>query len=194
MLLIAVSAMLPAALAGERWYPYRVKLSAAESISKDESMLIDYTPMKKAARDWSICVVFPHMKDTYWLTVNYGLASEVKRQGVQMRLYEAGGYDNLPLQIKQIETCAATGADGIIIAAISCFGMDALVERLHRQGVPVVDLVNGMSSDTAAAHSLVSFEEMGYRKDNIDSFDRETSLAPGGFQATYASNIRLTVD
>ena len=31
-------------------------------------------------------------------------------------------------------------------------------------------------------------------KDNIDSFDRETSLAPGGFQATYASNIRLTVD
>jgi hypothetical protein len=65
---------------------------------------------------------------------------------------------------------------------------------LHRQGVPVVDLVNGMSSDTAAAHSLVSFEEMGYRKDNIDSYDRETSLAPGGFQATYASNIRLTVD
>jgi len=103
------------------------------------------------------------MKDSYWLAVNFGLDSEVRRLGAQMRLYEAGGYDNLAVQIKQIETCAAAGADGVIIGAISYHGLDGLVERLHRQGVPVVDLVNGMSSDKIAAHSLVSFEAMGYR-------------------------------
>jgi protein TorT len=103
------------------------------------------------------------MKDSYWLAVNFGLSSEVKRLGAQMRLYEAGGYDNLPAQIKQIETCTAAGADGVIIGAISYDGLDGLVGRLHRQGVPVVDLVNGMSSDKIAAHSLVSFEEMGFR-------------------------------
>jgi periplasmic protein TorT len=162
-LLMAMVMMLPAAQADKRWYPYPVELPAADGMSRDENKVIDYTPLARAEKDWSICAVFPHMKDSYWLAVNFGLSSEVKRQGVQMRLYEAGGYDNLPVQIRQIESCAAAGADGIIIAAISYHGLDALVERLHRQGVPVVDLVNGMSSDKIAAHSLVSFEEMGHR-------------------------------
>lgn len=162
-LLMAMSAMLPAALCGKQWYPYRVELPAAEGISKNENVVVDYTPLEKAAQDWSICAAFPHMKDSYWLAVNFGLSSEVKRLGVQMQLYEAGGYDNLPVQIEQIETCAAAGADGVIIGAISYRGLDELVARLHQHGVPVVDLVNGMSSDKIAAHSLVSFEEMGFR-------------------------------
>jgi protein TorT len=162
-LLITMCALVPAARAGGQWYPYPVELPVAQGTSRDQSMVIEYTPLKKASRDWSICATFPHMKDSYWLAVNFGLSSEVRRLGVQMRLYEAGGYDNLPVQIKQIETCAAAGADGVIIGAISYHGLDALVERLHRQGVPVVDLVNGMSSDKIAAHSLVSFEEMGYK-------------------------------
>ncbi len=164
-LLMAMFAVLPAALAGKQWFPYRVELPAAEGIStsKGKNVVIDYTPLEKADQDWSICAAFPHMKDSYWLAVNFGLSSEVERLGVQMRLYEAGGYDNLPVQIQQIETCAAAGADGVIIGAISYHGLDGLVERLHRQGVPVVDLVNGMSSDNIAARSLVSFEEMGFR-------------------------------
>lgn len=162
-LLLCMSAMLSDALAGKPWYPYRVELSAEHGNSKGEKVAADYIPLKKAERNWSLCAVFPHMKDTYWLAVNYGLSSEVKRLGVQMRLYEAGGYDNLPVQMKQIETCAAAGADGVIIGAISYHGLDALVGRLHRRGVPVVDLVNGMSSDEIEAHSLVSFEEMGYK-------------------------------
>jgi protein TorT len=162
-LLLAMSCLFSGALAGKQWYPYRVELSAAGGSSEGQSEVIDYAPLVKATRDWSLCAVFPHMKDSYWLAVNFGLASEVKRLGVQMRLYEAGGYDNLPVQIRQIEACAADGADGVIIGAISYHGLDALVARLHGQGVPVVDLVNGMSSDKIAAHSLVSFEEMGYR-------------------------------
>jgi protein TorT len=103
------------------------------------------------------------MKDSYWLAVNFGLAREAERLGVQMRLYQAGGYDNLPTQIEQIKECTAQGADGVIIGAISYHGLDSLVDKLHAQGVPVVDLVNGMSSDNISARSLVSFEEMGYR-------------------------------
>jgi protein TorT len=162
-LLMAGSALLPAELSGKQWYPYRVELPATEGISKNENFVVDYTPLEKAANDWSICAVFPHMKDSYWLAVNFGLSSEAKRLGVQMRLYEAGGYDNLPVQIEQIETCTAAGADGVIIGAISYRGLDEQVARLHRQNVPVVDLVNGMSSDKIAAHSLVAFEEMGFR-------------------------------
>lgn len=28
-------------------------------------------------------------------------------------------------------------------------------------------------------------------RDNVDSFDHQTSFAPGGFRATYSTNIRL---
>ncbi len=162
-LLMALFGMLPSAQAGKQWYPYQVGLPTVGETPESENRVIDYIPLEKAARDWSICAVFPHMKDSYWLAVNFGLSSEVKRLGVQMRLYEAGGYDHLPVQIKQIENCAAAGADGVIIGAISYSGLDRLVERLHGQGVPVVDLVNGMASDQVTARSLVSFEEMGYR-------------------------------
>jgi protein TorT len=162
-LIMAAGAMWPEVLFAKPWYPYPVQLPAAEESSGSRERVIDYTPLARASRDWSICAVFPHMKDSYWLAVNFGLSSEVRRLGVQMRLYEAGGYDNLPVQIRQIETCAAQGADGVIIGAISYDGLDELVARLHARGVPVVDLVNGMSSDRVAAHSLVSFEEMGYR-------------------------------
>jgi protein TorT len=162
-LLMTVFAMFPAAQAEKKWYPYQVALPSTEETSKGDNMVIDYTPLERAAQEWSICAVFPHMKDSYWLAVNFGLSSEVKRLGVQMQLFEAGGYDNQPMQIKQIETCAAAGTDGVIIGAISYHGLDALVARLHHQGVPVVDLVNGMSADEIAAHSLVSFEEMGFR-------------------------------
>lgn len=162
-LLMAAGAMLPAAVLCKPWYPYPVELPAPEGASGERDKVADYSPLARASRDWSICAVFPHMKDSYWLAVNFGLSSEVRRLGVQMRLYEAGGYDNLPVQIRQIETCAAQGADGVIIGAISYDGLDDLVARLHDRGVPVVDLVNGISSDKVAAHSLVSFEEMGYQ-------------------------------
>ena len=162
-MLLVLSAMPSSALAGKPWYPFRVELSGGNGSAKDEKAVADYIPLDKATQNWSLCAVFPHMKDSYWLAVNFGLSSEVKRLGVQLRLYEAGGYDNLAVQIKQIGTCAAGGADGIIIGAISYHGLDALVARLRLQGVPVVDLVNGMSSDEIAAHSLVSFVEMGYQ-------------------------------
>ena len=56
---------------------------------------VDYVPLDKASKPWEICVSFPHMKDAYWLAVDYGVAEEAKRQGVKMQLVEAGGYTEL---------------------------------------------------------------------------------------------------
>lgn len=147
--------------AARQWYPFPVEVPTTGSIS--EKLVIDYVPLEKARRRWSLCASFPHMKDSYWLAVNFGLAREVERLGVQMQLFQAGGYDNLPVQIEQIKACVAAGADGVIIGAISYDGLDSLVDELYAQGVPVVDLVNGMSSSKVTAYSLVSFEEMGFQ-------------------------------
>ena len=103
------------------------------------------------------------MKDAYWLAVDYGVSQEAKDLGVAMHLVEAGGYTNLSKQISQIEDCASNGAQAVVIGAISYDGLNETVKRLHDKGIPVVDLVNGMSSKDISAKSLVSFQTMGYK-------------------------------
>jgi protein TorT len=89
-------------------------------------------------------VSFPHMKDAYWLAVDYGVVEEAKREGVKMTLVEAGGYTNLNKQISQIEDCVAGGAQAVIIGAISYDGLNNLAKEISGKGIPVIDVINGM--------------------------------------------------
>ncbi len=147
--------------ADEAWYPYAVESWNPPFDMASPRKSVDYTPLNKAAKAWDICVSFPHMKDAYWLGVNYGVASEAKRLGVKMQLVEAGGYTELNTQINQIEDCVAAGADAVVIGAISYDGLNNLVAEIRGKGVPVIDIINGMSSPELSAKSLVSFGEMG---------------------------------
>jgi len=103
------------------------------------------------------------MKDAYWMAVDYGVVAESKRTGVKMQLVEAGGYTNLNKQISQIEDCVARGADAVVIGAISFDGLNNLVKEVRGKGIPVIDVINGMSSPDLSAKSLVSFGEMGFK-------------------------------
>jgi len=145
------------------WYPYPVQVWEPAFDMASPRSNTDYQPLEKASKKWDICVSFPHMKDAYWLAVNYGIAAEAERLGVQMQLVEAGGYTNLNTQISQIEDCVANGAQAVIIGAISFDGMNNLVKEVRGKGVPVIDIINGMSSKELSAKSLVSFGEMGFK-------------------------------
>jgi protein TorT len=101
------------------------------------------------------------MKDAYWLGVDYGVADEAKRLGVKMQLVEAGGYTELQKQISQIEDCVAAGAQAVVIGAISYDGLNNLVAEIRKKNIPVIDVINGISSPELSAKSLVSFGEMG---------------------------------
>lgn len=119
----------------------------------------EYTPLEKADEPWKLCVSFPHMKDAYWLGVDYGVTEQAKAAGVNLTVVEAGGYENLDTQIQQIEDCAQS-ADAVIIGAISYDGLNSTVARLAEDDKPVIDVINGMSSEDVTAKSLVSFGEM----------------------------------
>ncbi len=101
------------------------------------------------------------MKDAYWLGVGYGVAEEAARLGVKMNIAEAGGYTELAKQISQIEDCVASGAEAVVIGAISLDGLNNLVTEVAKKGIPVIDVINGISSPDVTAKSLVSFEVMG---------------------------------
>jgi protein TorT len=122
-----------------------------------------YTPLKTSDRDFNICVSFPHMKDTYWLSVDFGISQEIIRLGCTLQLYQAGGYENLDRQIEQIRHCVNKGADGVIIGSISYDGLNDLIASLKKKNIPVVDVINGISSKEVSAKSLVSFKEMGFK-------------------------------
>ena len=148
--------------AADNWsFPVEVWKPAFDMASPRSKM--DYTPLAKASKPWNICVSFPHMKDAYWSAVNYGVADEAKRLGVKMQLVEAGGYTNLNKQISQIEDCVAGGAKAVVIGAISFAGLNNMVKEVRAKGIPVIDVINGMSSKELSAKSLVSFGEMGFK-------------------------------
>jgi periplasmic protein TorT len=159
----ALAAAGPAHAQSKPWYPFPVEehnppFDMASPVTK-----VQYEPLKKADKKWNICVSFPHMKDAYWLAVDYGVSEEAKDLGVTMHLVEAGGYTNLSKQISQIEDCVAAGAQAVVIGAISYDGLNKTVESLNAKKLPVIDVINGMSSPLISAKSLVSYKTMGFK-------------------------------
>src|ERR1700692_414023 len=121
--------------------------SAVVSAALAAATLVAFSGSDAQSQDkkWNICVSFPHMKDAYWLAVDYGVSEEAKDLGVAMHLVEAGGYTNLNKQISQIEDCVSNGAQAVDIGAISYDGLNETVKRLHEKNIPVIDVINGMS-------------------------------------------------
>ncbi|MCO5059322.1 MAG: TMAO reductase system periplasmic protein TorT [Rhizobiaceae bacterium] len=157
----AVALAMTGSVRAAEWYPYPVEVWDPPFDMASPRTSTDYTPLEKAEKKWDLCVSFPHMKDAYWLGVDYGITEEAKRQGVKANVVEAGGYTELNNQISQIEDCVSAGADAVIIGAISFDGLNNLVAELAAKNIPVIDVINGMSSDKLSAKSLVSFGEMG---------------------------------
>lgn len=156
-----VALSLAPALAQAQWFPYQAESTSPAFAADGKRTPFEYTPLPKASKKWDICVSFPHMKDAYWLGVDYGVVEEARRQGVKLQMVEAGGYTNLNKQISQIEDCVARGAQAVVIGAISADGLASVVKSLAGKKVVTVDVVNGINAAELTAKSLVSFYTMG---------------------------------
>ena len=123
--------------------------------------MAEYTPLEKASKPWNICVLFPHMKDTFWVAVDYGVVEEAKRMGVNMTLYQAGGYENLPKQLSQFDDCLAGNFDAIVIGPISEAGLDKQFAKGVASGKPIISTVNPVAKSTVTSKMTVDFDTMG---------------------------------
>ena len=160
--LLTVSAILFAgSLHAAEWFPYTAEVTTPAFAPDGKRSEVSYIPLSNARKPWDICVSFPHMKDAYWLGVDYGVVEEARRAGVKLHVVEAGGYTNLAKQVSQIEDCVSRGADAVIVGAISGDGLGNLVKSLSARKIPVIDVINGINSTELAAKSLVSFYTMG---------------------------------
>ena len=154
---------LSTAQAGKVWYPVDVDVWNPPFNDTRQREQKRYTPLERAQKKWRIRVFIPHLKDDYWLGVNYGLIDEARRLGISLSIYEAGGYDQLEVQRRQILESLKEKPDGLIIGAISLEGLNDIIKLASDKGIPVLDLINGISSPHIAARAAVSFWDMGYQ-------------------------------
>lgn len=161
--LAAAALMTTAALAqNTAWYPLLVDGTKVDG----EKGRFEYTPLsatEKASKPWKICVSLPHMKDPFFLAMNYGMLEEAKLLGVQVQTLDAGGYTQLANQISQVEDCVAGGAEAVVLVAIAREGMENLLSELKAKNIPVIDSINGVASTDTAARVLTSPRDEGFR-------------------------------
>ena len=129
----------------------------------DTLPLIMYKPLKasEVKKKHHICVSFPHLKDSYWVGVAYGIISEGRRLEQKITLFEAGGYTNLATQLNQVDDCLNNNGDALIIGPISSNGNAKQIELIREKGIPVVIIITGINTEVDA-NSLQSFVNMGY--------------------------------
>ena len=151
LILLVTSGFCLPAYAEKAWYPVNVDVWEPPFNQQQQRVQKSYMPLDKSSQRWKICVSIPHLKDAYWLAVNYGLVDEARRLGVDLAIYEAGGYGRPDVQRKQIQECVADKPDGLIISAISGDGLSDLVEKYKNEELPVLDLINGMSENNITA-------------------------------------------
>lgn len=115
-----------------------------------------------AAQERSFCVLVPHFKDEYWLSVAYGIEQAARLHGVTPRFFEAGGYRARERQAEQIETCERLGVDAILIGAVTSDHPELLeAVKEAADAVPVIALVNELHSEALSARVGVDWRDMG---------------------------------
>ncbi|MDN3702272.1 TMAO reductase system periplasmic protein TorT [Vibrio artabrorum] len=128
---------------------------------------IQNKPSNSKYQKEKICAIYPHLKDSYWLSVNYGMVSEAENQQVELRVLEAGGYPNVNKQTSQLVLCTKWGADAIILGTVS---PDAYRDNLSDWvgSTPVFATVNELVLNTEQQKILkgtvgVDWYQMGFQ-------------------------------
>lgn len=193
---LALSSARPAA-AAEQWWPFEI--ISAEKGNVENTRTIEYVPLESAEKPWALCVLFPHLKDSYWLSVNYGVVEEAKRLGVKVTILQAGGYDALPRQLAQYDDCLASGADAILVAAISEAGVKAKLNEGMDKGIPQIALANPILDTPITARITPDFYQKGFQtgeltKENLGDAGGKAVAFPGpqgsGWAETYMAGFR----
>lgn len=145
-----------------QWFPLEVDAWQPPYNSEHQHSTITYEALPEASGNWRICVSIPHLKDPFWLAVNYGLITEARRLGVAISLFEAGGYEKLEVQRQQVAACLDEGFDGLIVSAITPTGLNDLLEQAAAKAVPVVDLINGVAPEHITARVAADYWNNAY--------------------------------
>ena len=109
-----------------------------------------------------LCAVYPHLKDSYWLSINFGMTEQAKQRSIELKVLEAGGYQNTNEQLKQIEQCIHWQASAILVGSVNFEQLNLKLAQVN-QHTPVFALVNEIATSNITGRTGVSWYQMGYK-------------------------------
>ncbi|HFQ5440583.1 TPA: TMAO reductase system periplasmic protein TorT [Vibrio vulnificus] len=115
------------------------------------SLPILFSPPVYAAE--KLCAIYPHLKDSYWLSVNYGMVSEAEKQKVNLRVLEAGGYPNTAKQQQQLMLCSKWGADAILLGTVDPMAFNENLQQ-WTGSIPIFATVNQLVLNETQSKNL----------------------------------------
>ncbi|WGV98225.1 TMAO reductase system periplasmic protein TorT [Vibrio sp. YMD68] len=92
---------------------------ASISFTLFPTQLFAQTEQTEENKPYKICAVYPHLKDSYWLSINYGMVDEAKNLPINLKVLESGGYPNKDKQKQQLKDCVNWSADAIILGTVA---------------------------------------------------------------------------
>ncbi|MCU8014815.1 TMAO reductase system periplasmic protein TorT [Shewanella oncorhynchi] len=150
----------------EQRFPFNIQIQ--------KTRIFEYKALTTAQKPWRICVLVPHLKDAYWIGIDYGLISQASHLGINLELFEAGSYYKKDQQLKQLAHCLKQPFDAILIGTVD----PALLNQYHGQiNKPIIALVNRLDSPVVNTRIGVNWYQMGWTAGHYIT-QSVTSLAP----------------
>lgn len=156
--------------------------------------LVEEWVTAKANKPYKIAVLLPHLQDSYWLGVNFSLMQEAKQLGINLKFYDAGGYDKGGIQRKHLtDDVLKEKFDGVILASIFYDKLDRFIDQINKMGVPVVGMINDILSPHVKSAVSTSYYEIGYKIgdwiiDDAKGKNIRVAFFPGPKQAVWATD------
>ncbi|MBE0368088.1 TMAO reductase system periplasmic protein TorT [Pseudoalteromonas aurantia] len=148
-------------------YDTKNKVAGKPSPSLSKAIIEKWKSPVQANAPYNLAILFPHLKDPFWVAVNYGVFKQAEKFGVGAELFLAGGYRNLGRQVIQLENVLKhkDAYDGVIIGAVQFkkSKLEDIYKKLTAAGMPIVSVINDSFTPTINAKSLVSWEELGFQ-------------------------------
>jgi len=142
--------------------PVKPLASCKEELDSGKVVSGAFEKSTPATKPWKIGVLFPHLKDPFWLGCNYAVFEQAERLGVETTLLAAKGYNDLVGQLAQMDDMISAKYDMILLAPISYKGNDESVAKAKKAGIPVINVINDQQSDDLLTKVDVSFWQLGY--------------------------------
>lgn len=118
------------------------------------------------SQPWRLCAVYPHLKDSYWHAVNFGMVEEARRLGVGLQVVEAGGYEHPARQRALVEACLNdVSIDALLLGTVTFDGFNDLLQPVLATR-PVLALVNDIDAGSVRAKVGVPWYQLGWKIGN----------------------------
>ncbi|GGI72995.1 TMAO reductase system periplasmic protein TorT [Shewanella gelidii] len=106
------------------------------------SQTLNFKPLQQASKPWKICALVPHLKDAYWIGIDYGLMTHAKALNVTVDLFEANSYYGRKRQLEQLDHCVNSDYDAILLGAVGPNILEHYGHPIHKKVIALVNMIN----------------------------------------------------